>query len=166
MTYFPSGSTPSSKRSTDTPSQTVSNLLHLVTQWISTVTVSVGSVRNSAQFQRCGDLMSPVTARSHFSSGVCGVGPAESTGKSVVRYCPGGNRPARAGSSCRRPRNPREMNLPTIDASGNLTYRNACAYPQVAGPFVLLSHHHITLAVCTEGWHRPCETSLNNSTLP
>jgi hypothetical protein len=40
---------------------------------------------------------------------VRGVGPAESTGKSRVSYCPGGSRPA-VGAACRRPRNPLEMN--------------------------------------------------------
>jgi hypothetical protein len=39
--------------------------------------------------------------------GVCGVGPADRTGKSLVTYWPGGTRPA--GASCRRPRKPREM---------------------------------------------------------
>src|SRR5260370_32753444 len=43
----------------------------------------------------------------HVSSGACGVGPAESTGKSSVTYCPGGTR---AGSTSvrRLPWNPRE----------------------------------------------------------
>src|SRR5271154_4932198 len=44
---------------------------------------------------------------SHACSGVCGVGPAESTGKSWVTYWPGGTR---AGSTAgRRPRKPREI---------------------------------------------------------
>jgi hypothetical protein len=43
---------------------------------------------------------------SHRSSETCGVGPADSTGKSVVRYCPGGSfTPA----GLRLPENPREM---------------------------------------------------------
>jgi hypothetical protein len=41
--------------------------------------------------------------------GTVGVGPAESTGKSRIRYWPGGMRLATSGST-RRPRNPREKN--------------------------------------------------------
>jgi hypothetical protein len=37
---------------------------------------------------------------------MCGVGPADSTGKSVVRYCPGGSF---ASAGVRRPEKPREM---------------------------------------------------------
>src|SRR5215469_6908479 len=47
--------------------------------------------------------------KSHFARGVCGVGPAERTGKPRSRYCPGGSLPL--VSLCwRRPRNPREKN--------------------------------------------------------
>src|SRR5258706_10740308 len=47
--------------------------------------------------------------KSQAESGVCGVGPAESTGKPRSRYCPGGSLPL--VSLCwRRPRNPRAMN--------------------------------------------------------
>src|SRR5215212_11946658 len=98
----------------ETPSQTVSSLLHLVTQWISTVTVSLGSAWNSSQVQRRDGCAAPLMAKSHCASGVRGVGPAERTGKSGVRYCPGGTRPATAGSSRRRPRNPREMKFPAM----------------------------------------------------
>ena len=44
----------------------------------------------------------------HSSSGVCGVGPAERTGKSSVRYWPGGMRPP-SSSASRRPWKPRVM---------------------------------------------------------
>src|SRR5438309_8256237 len=46
----------------------------------------------------------------HLSSGVWGVGPAERTGKSVTRYCPGGRRFSTSAGR-RRPRNPREIRL-------------------------------------------------------
>src|SRR5712692_8825093 len=47
--------------------------------------------------------------KSQAESCVCGVGPAESTGKPRSRYCPGGSLPL--VSLCwRRPRNPREKN--------------------------------------------------------
>src|SRR3712207_8079725 len=50
---------------------------------------------------------SPSIEKVHWSSGTRGVGPAERTGKSFTRYCPGGTRPA--VSACRRlPTNPRE----------------------------------------------------------
>src|SRR5438034_7387197 len=47
--------------------------------------------------------------KSQAESGVCGVGPAESTGKPRSRYCPGGSLPL-VSPGFRRPRNPREMN--------------------------------------------------------
>src|SRR5712691_12082897 len=46
-------------------------------------------------------------AKSQLARGVCGVGPAESTGKPRSRYCPGGMR-ALVSLCWRRPRNPRE----------------------------------------------------------
>ena len=98
---------PSSSVSTRTPCHTVSSFDHLVTQWMSRVTSSAGSARNSSHVQRRGSSTSPAIVKSHRSSGVCGVGPADKTGKSLVTYCPGGRRPA--GAFSRRPRNPREM---------------------------------------------------------
>src|ERR671919_1554391 len=105
--YSAAVSPPSSSVSTETPCQTVSSFDHLVTQWMSTVTSSLGSARNSFRLQRRGSSTSPTIEKSHCSSGVCGVGPAERTGKSLVTYWPGGTRPA--GVSSRRPRKPREM---------------------------------------------------------
>src|SRR5438128_10285812 len=75
---------------------------------MSTVTVSVGSFWNSGQLHETGDLTRPSIRNDHRSSGVCGVGPAESTGKSVTRYCPGGTRCSTSGGR-RPPRNPREI---------------------------------------------------------
>src|SRR6266568_8113574 len=112
MTYratFGSYSTCCSKVSTETPSQWVSNLVHLVTQLMSTVGVSWGKAISSSQVQRFGSCTFPTIEKSHRSRGVCGVGPAESIGKPRSRYCPGGSRPATSGC-WRRPRNPREMN--------------------------------------------------------
>src|SRR5437763_16630414 len=54
--------------------------------------------------------------KSQFGSGVCGVGPAESTGKPRSRYWPGGSRPL-VSLGFRRPWNPREMNPPLIFSS-------------------------------------------------
>src|SRR6266545_5376927 len=77
----------------DTPSQTVSSFDHFVTQWMSTVKVSLGRARNSSHDHVTGSP-APSIVNVHSSSGVCGVGPAESTGKSSVTYCPGGTRPS------------------------------------------------------------------------
>jgi hypothetical protein len=72
------------------------------------VKVSLGRERNSCQVQEVGFVTAPRMAKLHWSSGVRGVGPAESTGKSGVTYWPGG---MRDGSMVdrRRPVNPREI---------------------------------------------------------
>src|SRR5918999_5514935 len=75
---------------------------------MSRVTSSLGRARNSSQVQRRGSSTSPTTEKSHWSSGVCGVGPAERTGKSGVTYWPGGTR-SPGTSSRRRPLKAREM---------------------------------------------------------
>src|SRR5438309_7710338 len=77
---------------------------------MSWVMVSVGSLRNSSQVRRRGLSISPVIENHQSVNGVLGVGPADSTGKSVTRYWPGGKRPAGA-SSLGRPRKAREMKL-------------------------------------------------------
>src|SRR6266516_2863142 len=58
---------------------------------MSTVTGSVGRVRNAAQSQRCRSPVSVVTVSSHSPRSMRGVGPADRTGKSSTRYCPGGS---------------------------------------------------------------------------
>src|SRR5439155_14591374 len=77
---------------------------------MSWVMVSVWSLRNSSQVHRRGLSISPVIDNDQSVNGVLGVGPADSTGKSVTRYWPGGRRPAGA-SSLGRPRKAREMKL-------------------------------------------------------
>src|ERR1700726_4710766 len=74
---------------------------------MSTVNVSEGRATNSLHGQETGSPTAPSTVKLHSSSGVRGVGPAESTGKSSTTYWPGGTR---AGPTSRRgrPRNPRE----------------------------------------------------------
>src|SRR6266851_8434811 len=110
MTYRAIGSawTAASSVSTLTPSHLVSSLVHFVTQLMSTVYVSVASFLNASQLQLTGDFTSPSMVNDHWSSGVWGVGPAESTGKSVTRYCPGGRRSSTSAGR-RRPRNPRDI---------------------------------------------------------
>jgi hypothetical protein len=109
VTYSAAVSTPSSKVSTETPSHLVPNFDHFVTQWMSLVISSEGSCLNSSHVHLLGSSTSPKMEKSHSESGVRGVGPAESTGKSSTRYCPGGRR-----SSCsvrlRRPVKPLETN--------------------------------------------------------
>src|SRR5215831_14922764 len=75
------------------PFHRVSNLDHLVTQWMSVVRSEERSAVNSFQLHlpRLDPSVSWMV-NVHSSSGVCGVGPAESTGKSEVRYWPGGSR--------------------------------------------------------------------------
>src|ERR687898_458098 len=93
--------------STETPSQTVPNLDHLVTQWMSAVMGSRGSVWNSSHVHRAVRPPGPRSVKSHAGSETLGVGPAESTGKSRVSYWPGGSRTALEVERG-RPRNPRE----------------------------------------------------------
>src|SRR5207245_9669397 len=92
---------------TDTPSQGVSSFVHLVTPWMSFVTCSVGSLRNSSHVHFLGSSISPSTTKFDSATGMRGVGPAERTGKSSTTYCPGGKRPAAAPSRT-WPRTPSE----------------------------------------------------------
>src|SRR5215469_11974297 len=92
--------------SSDTPSHVVPSFDHRVTQWISTVMVSAGNSRNDFQFHRRSTSVPSSIVNSHLSSATCGVGPADKTGKSVVRYCPGGSF---TSAGVRRPEKPREV---------------------------------------------------------
>ena len=104
--------------SSETPRQVVSSFDHLVTQWMSTVTSSWGRAWNSSQVHEDAFRTAPCTLKLQLVCRVRGVGPAESTGKPFVTYCPGGTRAASAGA--RRPRKLREM------TTGDLL-----AYPKV-----------------------------------
>src|SRR5690348_14821144 len=99
---------PSSSVSTDTPRQAVSSFDHFVTQWMSTVMVTDGSARNCSHGQDTGSSTAPSIVKLHSSSGVCGVGPADRTGKSPVTYWPGGTRLGSA-TGRRLPLKPRLM---------------------------------------------------------
>ena len=90
--------TASNSTSSETPAQRVSSFDHLVTQWMSFVIVSMGSAFSSSHVHEPGSSTAPTIAKLHSSSGTCGVGPAESTGKSSVRYWPGGTRSGRAAA--------------------------------------------------------------------
>src|SRR5215208_4140665 len=109
--YSAAVSTPSSNVSMETPSHLVPSFDHLVTQWMSFVISSEGSWLNSSQVHLLGSSISPPMEKSHSSIGVRGVGPAESTGKTSSRYCPGGSA---VSWVLRRPKKPLEKNPSVI----------------------------------------------------
>src|SRR3954454_5870946 len=92
--------------SRETPSHDVPSFDHRVTQCRSTVKVSVGKSRNDFQSHLRRTFVPSSITNSQRSSDTCGVGPADKTGKSVVRYCPGGSF---TSAALRRPEKPREM---------------------------------------------------------
>src|SRR5204862_6504559 len=73
----------------------------------STVGVSAGSAIRPAQSHRCTWPVSVVTVTSQVSVATRWAGPAVSTGKSSVRYCPGG----RSADARRRPEKPGEQTI-------------------------------------------------------
>src|SRR5580658_8221819 len=97
-----------SRVSRETPSQDVPSFDHRVTQCKSTVMFSLGKSRNDFQSHRRKIFLPSSITKSHFSNGICAVGPADKTGKSVVRYCPGGSL---TSVGVRRPEKPLEMTL-------------------------------------------------------
>src|SRR3712207_5204450 len=124
--YSAAVSTPSSKVSTETPSHLVPSFDHLVTQWMSVVISSEGSAWNSSHVHLLASSISPTMEKSHSSRGVCGAGPAESTGKPSTKYCPGGRRSP--PSERLRPIKPRETNPSLmLNTSSLLTDRVAAA---------------------------------------
>jgi hypothetical protein len=81
---------------------------------MSTLMVSAGSARSSAQVHELAVTPPRVMENVQSASGVRGVGPAANTGKSLVTCWPGGTRPASpAGAGCRRWK-PRETGLMTV----------------------------------------------------
>src|SRR4026207_1433351 len=90
--------TSSSNVSIETPVHAVSSFVHFVTQWMSTVISSLGRAVSSSHVHDTGSTRAPGGGGGPWrvklpsSSGGCGVGPAERTGKSVVTYWPGGTR--------------------------------------------------------------------------
>src|SRR5438094_4731665 len=76
---------------------------------MSLVRVSVGSAAKCFQVHRFGASITPSMEKVHCSRLTRGVGPADSTGKSLTTYWPGGTRELDALSR-RLPLKPREMN--------------------------------------------------------
>src|SRR5687768_5355475 len=101
----------------ETPSHMVPSFDHLVTQWMSLVISSKASCLNSSQVHLLGSSTSPTMEKSHSSSGVWGVGPAERTGKPSTRYCPGGSA---VSWLLRRPLKPLEKNPSPIVFTSSL----------------------------------------------
>src|SRR5579859_472908 len=85
---------------------------------MSTLTSSAASSWNSGQVQDFSTSPSLVIENDQRSSRVRGVGPADSTGKSSVRYCPGGTRPSTPADDGRRRRKPRDIGLVTAPCYG------------------------------------------------
>ncbi len=92
--------------STRTPSQSVSNLLHLVTQWMSRWNGVRGSRPNSSQLHEAIGFGPTFSPKRQDCVAIWGVGPAESTGKPSSRYWPGGRRAASSAGGG-RPTKPR-----------------------------------------------------------
>src|SRR5579872_4876203 len=81
-----------------TPSQTVSNLVQRVTQWMSVFTTRVGSSVNCCHESSSGASTSPKMRSRHFAGSNAGTPPTCSTGKSRTMYWPGGRRSARGSA--------------------------------------------------------------------
>ena len=64
----------------------VSSLVQRVTQWMSTVTSWAGSAWNSSHVQDLSVSPACRIENVHSGKGVCGVGPADSTGKPWATY--------------------------------------------------------------------------------
>src|SRR5919204_2526868 len=105
-----SSSTCSKSASIVTPRHFVSSFVHVVTHEMSTTKSCAGSRWNSSQLHLAGCRTSPSSVKVHFVRSVLGVGPADSTGKSVTRCCPGGMRSFVAAGAERRPTKPRVTN--------------------------------------------------------
>src|SRR3954447_10982108 len=99
------GCAASSRVSTLTPANQVSNFDQVVTQWIAPRYSDSGSRCASSQVQVVGLATLPSTLMLQVAGSMRGVGSAVSTGQSLpTSYCPGGRRGSR---SRRRPKKPR-----------------------------------------------------------
>src|ERR671913_1830415 len=86
---------------------------------MSVVCSSEGSCLNSSQVHLLGSSTSPTTEKSHSSRDVCGVGPAERSGKPSSKYWPGGNV---VSWRLRRPKKPREKNPSPMLLTSSILY--------------------------------------------
>src|SRR5215218_5325157 len=143
----------------ETPSHLVPSFDHLVTQWMSFVISSEGSCLNSSQVHLLGSSISPTMEKSHSSSGVRGVGPAESARKPSTRYCPGGSA---VSWLLRRPLKPLEKNpsvitFPPRSSTRTLALAKSCEIPSICrvSSSPLLSPGNATLPTCNRRERRP-----------
>lgn len=70
--------------SISTPSEGVSSFDHLVTQWMSRICRVCGRALNSAQFHLPTGFGPSLSVKDQSSMLICGVGPADRTGKFAV----------------------------------------------------------------------------------
>src|SRR3954464_3043238 len=99
------GCAASSRVSTLTPANQVSNFDQVVTQWMGPRYSDAGSRCASSHVHETGFATLPSTLMLQVSGAIRGVGSAVSTGQSLpTSYCPGGSRGSR---SRRRPKKPR-----------------------------------------------------------
>src|SRR6202043_1046671 len=89
--------------------------------------------------------------KSQLARGVCGVGPAERTGKPRSRYCPGGMR-ALVSLFWRRPRNPREKKPSLISSPPDLLSRHIPHCTTYLREVVAAALSSIWLAATGPGW--------------
>src|SRR5215211_5156786 len=140
----------------ETPSHLVPSFDHLVTQWMSFVISSERSCLNSSQVHLLGSSISPTMEKSHSSSGVRGVGPAERTRKPSTRYCPGGSA---VSWLLRRPLKPLEKNPSAITFTSSIPYPypGPCEFPSICrvSSSPVLSPGNATLPTCNRRGRRP-----------
>src|SRR5215469_16268169 len=111
---------------------------------------SVGIARNDFQSHRFRTLLPLSMVNSQRSRDMCGVGPADNTGKSAVRYCPGGSL---ASAALRRPAKPREM-IP-IETPGQRLTRFDVFYEPIGTTAidlpinVVIECKHYSIPVCS-----------------
>src|ERR1017187_949215 len=114
------------KSSTVTPLQGVSNFDHLVTQWMSPRHTVCGRASNSFQLQLASGFGPSLIVNLQPSRSTRGVGPFARTGKSSVRYWPGGSRRA-ISSLGGRPENPRVVIVWASSISFHLRFHASVA---------------------------------------
>src|SRR5215469_1478900 len=114
MRYSRSLLTSPSRVCMGTPRQRVPSFDQRVTQWMSVVMSSAGTACISAQFHDLSTRPSCRIEKVHSLRGVCGVGPADSTGKPFAMYWPGGTRSCASAGRKWRPRKPRDTGLMAV----------------------------------------------------
>src|SRR3712207_3794662 len=123
---------------------------------MSFVITSEGSCLNSSQVHLLGSSISPTMEKSHSSSGVRGVGPAERTGKPSSKYWPGGSF---VSWPLRRPKKPREKNPSPMLLTSSIPY----SYP---GPCEIPSICRVSFSPLLSPRTLPCPRVIVGSVVP